>query len=108
MSADSSIRTGTSNPKRGTFAFFPIAHLYLESFGFTKIATHAGRSSGLVVEIGMSFPLDENFIVKNLLFSCLSSSSAWAIAVWHSTHHIVGKSFLYTFPSLNKSMKDFC
>ena len=96
MSADSSVRIGTSISNNGTFAFFPTIFLYLLSFGLTKTATHAGRSSGRVVAINKSSLVLAilNLSVENKLGCSLSSSSAWAIAVWHSGHHIVGNSLL--------------
>ena len=84
---------GTSWLNRGTVACLPTRFLYRLSFGFTKTATQAERSSGRVVAIGRSLFSTLNFSVEKREGISLSSSSAWAIEVWHSGHHIVGKSF---------------
>src|SRR3989344_2424066 len=93
ISAELSAIMGTSYPNRGTFAFFLNRCVYLLSLGLIKTATHAPNNSGLVVAINKSLSPVLNFMVENKLFFSLSSSSAWAIAVWHSGHHIVGNSF---------------
>ena len=56
------------------------------------MATHAGMRSGRVVAMmSGSLPM-LNCMSLNWLSFSLSLRSACAMAVWHSTHHIVGDS----------------
>ena len=56
-----------------------------------RVVRLIGRA-GLVVAIGSSRPSPSslNVNVWNTLSRCRSSTSAWAMAVWHSGHQIAG------------------
>ena len=96
----SSVRIGTSKLKSGTVAFFPTNFLYFSSFGFTKIETQAGMSSGRVVEIVKSWFSSLNVMSLNVVCFVLSSSSTCAIVVWQVVHQRAGDFVLYSLPFL--------
>jgi len=99
-SAFSSVLIGTLKLNSGTVASFPTRSLYLSSFGFTKIQTQAGNNSGLVVEIVRSWLSSLNVISLNVDSWVSSSSSTWAIVVWHVVHQRDGHLVRYSLPIL--------
>ena len=97
-SAAGSSSIGTSCPKSGTVALAPEQVSVACISGWTKIATHAGSSSGRVVAIGRTavcrpaLPGRPKGRVTNSLSRSRSFSSAWAIDVRHSGHQMAGAS----------------
>ncbi len=90
-SAALSSRIGTRCPKSGTVASRPRSSRKRPSPGCTKIAVQAASNSGRVVAMAKGVPSSNwNSIVTYSLGRSRSASSAWAMAVSHSGHQIVG------------------
>nr|WP_256948875.1 hypothetical protein [Halorubrum ezzemoulense] len=116
MSTRSSAMIGTSWPNSGTSADSPTRSWFSSSSGWTKTATHAGRSSGRVVEItnssaASSFPsrpATGNAMSLKWLACSSSSVSTCEMAVSHSGHQIAGAFSRYSRPCSYRSTNDSC